>query len=434
MKHLKRLALGALLVLASIAAARAELTIEITEGVDNPTAIAVVPFDWRGPGVPTEDIAGVIDSDLARSGQFAPIARADMLGRPARESEIFYRDWRAIQAEYLVIGRASPQDGERMRVDYELYDVNRQKRLHAGAEIGPASEARMLAHRAADVLYEKLTGIPGAFATRLLYVAVTRVPGGKDYYRLTLADSDGARPIVLLESREPVLAPSWSPDGRHIAYVSFETNRPAIYRQELATGRREQLTAFRGLNGAPAWSPDGNSMAMVLSKDGSPDIYLMDLASRRLTRLTTHYAIDTEPAWMPDGRALLFTSDRGGKPQIYRYDLATRDIRRLTFDGDYNARARVAQDGRNVVMVHRRQGRFHIALLDLVTERTYVLTATDLDESPSIAPNGSMVLYATKSGDRGILAAVAVDGGVKFRLPAREGDVREPAWSPYMTR
>ncbi len=432
---MKRLAAAFLpiLFLLGTAVARAELTIEITQGVDNPTAIAVVPFAWAGPGPAPEDIAFVIDGDLARSGQFAPVARSDMLGMPSTEAELFYRDWRAIETEYILIGRVSAS-GQELRIDYELFDVLRQARVHSGVVSGPVSEARMHAHRVADAVYEKLTGIPGAFATRLLYVSVTRNPGSRDYFRLTLADSDGARPIVLLESREPVLAPTWSPDGQEIAYVSFETSRPAIYRQDLATGRREQLTNFKGLNGSPAWSPDGNTMAMVLSKDGSPDIYLMNLATKQLTRVTRHYAIDTEPTWMPDGNSLLFTSDRGGRPQIYRYDLRTGGTERVTFEGAYNARARVAQDGRNVVMVHRQGQDFHIALLDLVTSRLHVLTSTELDESPSIAPNGSMVLYATKSAGRGILAAVSVDGGVKFRLPSREGDVREPAWSPYMSR
>ncbi|MFK7977496.1 MAG: Tol-Pal system beta propeller repeat protein TolB [Halioglobus sp.] len=418
------LALGA-------AQARAQLVIEVTQGIDNPTSIAVVPFGWQGTGAAPEDISAVIDSDLARSGQFAPISRADMLSRPSNETELFYRDWRAIDAQYILIGRVSAFGGP-MRIEYELFDVRSQKLVHGGSVSGEVNEARMLAHRVADDIYEELTGIPGAFATRLLYVSVTRVPGGKDYARLTLADSDGARPIVLLESREPIMAPTWSPSGKEIAYVSFESGRPAIYRQELASGRREQLTNFKGINGSPAWSPDGNTMAMVLSKDGSPDVYLMDLASKRLKRITSHYAIDTEPTWMPDGNSLLFTSDRGGKPQIYRYNLRAGTTDRVTFEGSYNARARVAQDGRNVVMVSQQDRRYHISLLDLQTERLQVLTSTSLDESPSIAPNGSMVLYATKHGGRGILAAVSVDGGFKFRLPAREGDVREPAWSPYM--
>jgi len=412
--------------------AQAQLTIEISEGSDNPTPIAVVPFAWQGTGAPPEDIASIVDGDLARSGQFAPVARTDMLGRPSTEADVFYRDWRAINAEYLLIGRAS--GAEPLRVDYELYDVIRQKRVLSGYESGPASEARWLAHRVADAVYQQITGVPGAFATKLLYISVTRQPGGKDYSRLTMSDSDGARPVVLLETHEPLLGPTWSPDGKQIAYVSFESGRPAIYRQEIATGKREQLTNFKGLNSSPAWSPDGKSLAMVLSKDGNPDIYLMDLATRQIRQLTKHYAIDTEPTWMPDGSAILFTSDRGGKPQIYRYDLRNGATDRVTFEGEYNARPRVSQDGKSVVMVTRRDRKFHIAVLDFASNRTYVLTSTELDESPSIAPNGSMVLYATKYGERGILAAVAVNGDAKYRLPAREGDVREPAWSPYLNQ
>jgi TolB protein len=353
-----------------------------------------------------------------------------MLSLPTRTEDIFYRDWRAIAARYLVIGRVSK--GVQLRIEFALYDVDRGIELFSSQVAGPESEARMVAHRVADAIYEKLTGIEGAFATRLIYVSVTRNPEGKDFYRLTVADADGQRPIVLLEGRDPILAPSWSPDGKEVAYVSFESSRPAIYRQVLATGAREQLTNFRGLNNSPVWSPDGRSMALVLSKDGSPDIYLLDLETKQLTRLTRHYAIDTEPTWMPDGKSLLFTSDRGGRPQIYRYTLATGKVERVTFEGRYNARARVAEDGRNVALVHQRDGRFHIGVFDLITERMTVLTETSLDESPSIAPNGSLVIYATKRGERSVLGAVAVDGGVKFSLPARSGSVQEPAWSPML--
>lgn len=425
--------LTAVLLAAFATSALAQISFEITESNRDATPIAVVPFARQGAGLPAEDLAEIVDNDLARSGQFLPIARTDMLGRPSIESEVFYRDWRSIDAKYLLIGRES-MEGPQFRVDYELFNVATQKKVFSGYEAGPVSDARMMAHRLADEIYEHLTGVPGAFATKLLYISGTRVPGGKDTSRLTMSDSDGARPIVLLETQEPLLAPTWSPDAKHVAYVSFESGRPAIYRQELATGQREQLTNFKGLNSAPAWSPDGKTMAMTLSKDGNPDIYLMNLATKQLTQITRHYAIDTEPAWMPDGQSLLFTSDRGGKPQIYRYDMRTGKTDRLTHEGSYNARARVSQDGRSVVMVHQQNGRFQIAVLDLVTNRLIPLTSTDLDESPSIAPNGSMVLYATKHAGRGILAAVAVDGDAKFRLPARKGDVREPAWSPYLTR
>lgn len=411
-------------------ASLAQLEIQVTRGIDNPTSIAIAPFAWDGLGAAPEDFAQIIDSDLARSGQFSPVSRRDMLSLPTRAEDIFYRDWRAIAARYLVIGRVSK--GVQLRVEFALYDVERGIELFSSQVTGPEFEARMVAHRVADAIYEKLTGIQGAFATRLIYVSVTRNPEGKDFYRLTVADADGQRPIVLLEGRDPILAPSWSPDGKEVAYVSFESSRPAIYRQVLATGAREQLTNFRGLNNSPVWSPDGKSMALVLSKDGSPDIYLLDLETKQLTRLTRHYAIDTEPTWMPDGKSLLFTSDRGGRPQIYRYTLATGKVERVTFEGRYNARARVAEDGRNVALVHQRDGRFHVAVFDLITERMTVLTETSLDESPSIAPNGSLVIYATKRGDRSVLGAVAVDGGVKFSLPARSGSVQEPAWSPML--
>jgi TolB protein len=409
----------------------AELIIEITQGLDNPTSIAVVPFEWNGFGLPPEDMSGVIESDLLRSGQFSPVARADMLGQPQHESEVYYRDWRALNVEYLLIGRIS---GSRiLAVEYELYDVYKQERILKLRTEGALKDIRMLSHRVSDTVYQQLTGIRGAFATKLLYISVVRQSVGNDLYRLMLTDSDGARAEVILEQREPILTPTWSPDGENIAYVSFETTRPAIYVHNLRTGRRERLTNFKGLNGAPSWSPDGNSIAMVLSKDGSPDIYVMDLSNRRLTRITRHYAIETEPAWMPDGKSLVFTSDRGGRPQIYQVVLASGQIDRLTYEGTYNARARVSPDGRSVVMVHRRDGEYRIAIKDLKRDRMQILTGSILDESPSIAPNGGMLLYATKYRGKGILAAVSLDGGVKFRLPSKEGDVREPAWSPFLS-
>ncbi|MCZ6831983.1 MAG: Tol-Pal system beta propeller repeat protein TolB [Gammaproteobacteria bacterium] len=427
---MKRVLIGLFLAAALALPVRAELVIEITAGRDNPTSIAVVPFAWSGWGSAPEDVAAAIAADLLRSGQFAPVARADMLGLPTRESEVYYRDWRTTNVEYLLIGRVS--GGSTVSVEYELFDVFKQEGILVGRETGPVADLRMLAHRASDKVYYQLTGIRGAFATRILYVAFTRRPGADDNYQLMVADADGARAELVLESSQPILSPAWSPDGNQIAYVSFESTRPAIYRHDLSTGQRERLTNFKGLNGAPAWSPDGNSLAMVLSRDGSPDLYILDLASRKFRRLTRHYAIETEPAWMPDGRSLIFTSDRGGRPQIYRIDVVTGRTERLTYEGSWNARASVAADGRTMVLVHRRNDAFHIAVQDLERERLQILTSTALDESPSVAPNGSMVLYATKHDGRGILAAVSVDGRVKFRLPSREGDVREPAWSPYM--
>ena len=408
----------------------AELVIEITQGRDNPTSIAVVPFAWSGWGAAPEDVGGIIGADLLRSGQFAPVARGDMLSLPTRESDVFFRDWRATDVEYLLIGRV--QGGSTMTVEDELFDVYRQERVLQGSESADAEDLRMIAHRISDEVYEQLTGIPGAFATRILYVAVTERYQAPSTFRLMVADADGARAELVYESNEPVLSPTWAPDGKTIAYVSFETSRPAIYLHNLETGEKEQLTNYPGLNGAPAFSPDGNSIAMTLSKDGNPDIYVLDLASRNLQRITRHYAIDTEPAWMPDGRSIVFTSDRGGAPQIYEVDLPTGRTERLTFDGPWNARASLAKDGRTMVMVQQIENQFHVSVQDLLQNRVQILTSTTLDESPSVAPNGSMLLYATRFEGRGILAAVSVDGGVKFRLPSRDGDVREPAWSPYL--
>jgi len=412
--------------------ANAVLKIDITEGIEGATPIAIIPFQWNGAArLPDSDISGIISSDLARSGKFSPVPEKELLARPQRPEDIDVKTWRVAGVDHLVIGAVQQASNNMYKVEFRLFNVYRGEQVLGYSFNATRATLRTTAHQISDLIFEKLTGLPGAFNSRIAYVTSSGKPME---YRLQVADTDGYNPQTLLTSKEPIMSPAWSPDGSRVAYVSFESGLSAIYIHNIHTGAREKIAAFDGINSAPAWSPDGKSMAMTLSKDDNPDIYVMSLANRSLRRLTNHWAIDTEPAWMPDGKSLLFTSDRGGKPQIYRYDINTGATTRVTFEGTYNARARVAQDGRNVVMVHQQDGDFHIALLDLVTGRLQILTSTALDESPSIAPNGSMVLYATKEGDRGILAAVSVDGGVKFRLPSRDGDVREPAWSPYLTR
>lgn len=423
---------GALVLLLLLAPSlRADLTIEITQGVDDPVPLAVVPFGWDDVSAPPEDLGDIVRFDLARSGQFAMTRPQDMLSLPSRSADLYWRDWRIQGVSYVLIGRLEPV-GDAFRVHYGLYDVYGEGELVGGVLDATRDRLRDVAHEISDLVYEQLTGIPGAFSTRILYVVAQNIATEDELFRLEVADADGARPQTLLESTQPILSADWSPDGRSVAYVSFESGRPAIFMQEVASGRREKLTEFDGLNGAPVFSPDGGSLALVLSVSGNPEIYVLELATRELRQVTNHFGIDTEPSWTADGTGIVFTSNRGGMPQIYKVTLDDGLIERLTFEGDYNARARMLRDGRNIVFVHRRNGIFHIANLDLERGDTRILTETSLDESPSVAPNGSMVIYATQAGGRGILAVVSIDGRVKYRLPSTEGDVREPSWSPYL--
>ena len=411
------------------AVAQAQLNMRITKGVDNPTKIAVVPFAWTG-GALAEDLAKIVGNDLEFSGQFEAIRADRMLSYPKSELEVHYRDWKILGSEYLLIGSVTQQAG-RYYASYELFDVVQQKRVFAKLTVdGSEAQLRDMAHHISDKVYETITGIRGIFSTKLIYVEAFKSP---QKYRLMLSDVDGFRPRLLLESRYPLLSPVWSPNGQRVAYVSFEAdNKPAIYVQDLATGRRQQMTNFRGLNGAPAWSPDGQKLAMALSKDGNPEIYVMNVLTRQLTRVTNHFAIDHEPSWSADGSSVFFTSDRGGKPQIYQVTLATGQQERVTFDGDYNARGRVSPDGKSLVMLNKRPGgQYHIAAQDIKSGNLRILSETSLDESPSIAPNGAMLMYATRSGGKGVLAAVSLDARIKILQPPKQGDVREPAWSPF---
>ena len=422
-----------LLMLSLAASSWADLdTIIIDQGVDDPIRIAVVPFALSEDLDNADNLAKLIRFDLARSGQFDPVAPENMLSYPSTQDAVFFRDWRILQTAYLVIGKAQTNALGQIEVSYQLFDVATQSQLQRVSFNIGREQWRDVGHKIADLVYTEVTGVRGAFSTKILYVLAQDIGTQSARYKLQIADVDGARARTLFDSSEPILSASWSPDGRRVAYVSFETGRPSIILQDIDGPNRERLTNFRGINGSPVFSPDGKQLAMVLSRSGDPEVFVMDLETRKLRRITRHPAIDTEPSWSPDGRYLVFTSDRGGKPQIYQLELATNFLERLTFVGDYNARARLLSDGRHLVFVHRRNGIFHIAWQDLLEDRLLVLTESSLDESPSLAPNGAMLIYATQDQDKGILAVVSVDGRVKYRLPSSAGDVREPAWSPFL--
>ncbi len=426
---INRLPLLLLVALLFAGTAQAELTIEITKGAAGAQPIAIVPFGSAGE-VPREDLAAIISADLQRSGRFNPMPSTDMLEKPVDAAQINFQNWRVLGMDNLVIGKLRGNSSTGFDVDFQLFDVFQGKGLMGYTIHASAAEMRRVAHHIADLIYEKLTGEKGAFNTRIAYITATR--GKVPSYALMIADSDGYNPQTILRSKQPIMSPSWSSDGRRLAYVSFEKRRSEVYVQDVLTGARQAVASFPGINGAPAWSPDGRYLALTLSHGGNPDVYVMSLSTKLLTRLTDNPAIDTEPTWTPDGDTIYFTSDRGGKPQIYRVSASGGASSRVTFDGDYNARAEISPDGKKLAMVHRTGNGFNIAVLDLQTHLLKVLSTGRNDESPSFAPNGSMILFASSSGNRGVLKAVSVDGSVQQSLVATEGDVREPAWSPLL--
>ncbi|MEI2456450.1 Tol-Pal system beta propeller repeat protein TolB [Lysobacter firmicutimachus] len=409
------------------------LEIDIVGGNASALPIAVVPMPYQGgAAAPGTDIAEVVRNDLNRSGQFRGLPVEQMASKPTRGSEISYPDWRALNQDYIVVGRVADAGAGSYRVEYELFDVAKQQRLLGFALTARSNAMRDVAHQIADAVYEKITGVRGAFFTRIAYVTATGTGRGSNY-SLMVADSDGYNPQTVVRSPEPLLSPSWSPDGSRLAYVSFEGGNSSIYIQNIGTGSRELIAKYRGINGAPAFSPDGRRLALTLSRSGNPEIYVMDLGSKALTQLTNHFGIDTEPTWSADGSKIYFTSDRGGKPQIYQVAASGGGATRVTFQGSYNASASVSFDGKKIATAQGAGNTYRIAMMDasLGSPRWSTLSPGSLDESPSFAPNASMIIYAAREGRRGVLYAVSADARVRQRLVLADGDVREPAWGPY---
>lgn len=404
-------------------AAHAELQIEIAKSFAQAPKVAIVPFESD------QILSPIISANLNRSGQLT--SASNLPERPTRLQDINQAAWQSAGIPYVVVGRVNTS-ATGFEVQYELLDVEKNTRL-LGEKINvPANRMREAAHLISDKIYQALTGVAGDFSGRIAYVLRDR-KNGKPFFTLQIADSDGQQPRTVLESVEPILSPTWTPDGRKLAYVSFETGRPAIYMQDLASGERDTLAQFKGLNGAPSFSPDGKQMLLTASKDGNPEIYLMNLTNKQLQRLTNDSAIDTEARFAADGKSFVFTSDRGGTPQIYRYNLDSGQTKRLTFNGRFNARGSLSKDGQSLALVHRQSGQqFQVGIMDLASGAISILTPTPLDESPSFSPNGQMVVYATRERGRGMLAIMSTDGRFRMNLPSQSGEVREPAWAPTL--
>ena len=404
--------------------ANAALEIEINGSGAQQIPISVVPFG--GATNAKENISEIIAEDLHRSGLFRVLEIRGMVNLPATPAQIKYAEWTALQAQAITVGDVENIAGGRLKVSFHLMDALKQTQL-AGMDyqITP-SQTRLTAHKIADIIYQKLTGQSGLFASRIAYI--TKI--GKRY-DLQVSDADGANPQSVLKSNEPIISPTWSPDGTKLAYVSFEKKKPIVIVHTLTSGQREIVANYKGNNSAPAWSPYGGKLAIVLTYGANSQIYTVDSSGGGLKQITKSTAIDTEPAFSPDGNWIYFSSDRGGRPQIYKVPADGGNPSRVTFEGGYNVSPRFSPDGKSLVYIRNDGGKFRVALQDLASGQVQLLSEGSQDESPSFAPNGRVILYATKVKGRGALAAVSVDGKVRQRLnDATGGDVREPAWGP----
>lgn len=473
--------IGSAVILMSLSSPSfAALHLELTQGIDSAVPIAIVKFGGTNSGAQSfaSDLNGIMKQDFTNTGRFRPIDTST-LQQPNSVSAVNLPYWQNQGVSDVVVGQVTPAGSGKYNVTFALLDVFKVKDQPAAAEQNlqngepmlpdskpvkaskgkapvvtakpvvispvlvqqtftniPASQMRALAHYIDDIIYLQLTGDRGIFSTKIAYVLVSKSYFGKKRYMLNISDYDGYGPKAILNSPQPIMSPAWMPDGKRIAYVSFEDSQAAIYLADLATGKRTLLSQFPGVNGAPAFSPDGRSAALVLTKTDQLKIYLMNLATKALTRITDGYSIDTEPSFSPDGKHLIFTSDRAGGPQIYQINLASKALQRLTFDGDYNARAAFTPDGKQIVLLHRTDSGspYSIAVMDLDSGVLRVLVQGNDIQSPSVSPNGSMIIYSNRENSNGFLAEVSTDGKVQLQLPTTDGDVRDPAWSPFLSK
>ncbi len=425
----KNLALAVILLFPTLS--YAELFLEITKGSEDPYKVAMIPFD--GNSRVSKQLNNIMRNDLIRTGEFAILDEELLLPVKMIEDELVFNDWKLLGMDYLVIGKIVSLNNS-LDINYEIYDIHKKRKVRSSKVFGIPNQIRQLAHYTSDGIYESITGIKGIAATRLLYVNEIKDSKQISTYKLMLADSDGANEKILLSSSEPIISPSWSPDGKRVAYVSFETGIAKVFIQEIASGKREAVLAKDTQISSPSWSPDGKYLSLTLYQDGNAEIYILRLRDRTLTRMTNQFAIDTESSWSPKGNKILFTSGRSGSPQIYELDLRKLNpkAKRISFEGTYNAKASYLPKEEGIIFVHRSDdGLFHIALKYKKENFIRVLTEAKMDESPSVAPNGNMVIYGIKEENLSMLAGFSLSGA-KFKLPASNGEVREPAWSNFL--
>ena len=408
-----------------------ELFLEITKGSEDPYKVAIIPFE--GNTRVSKQLNSIVRNDLIRTGEFSILDEELLLPVKIINDELVYSDWKLLGMDYLVTGIITKAKNS-LDINYEIYDVHKKRKVRSSKVFGIPNQIRQLGHYTSYGIYESITGIKGIAATRILYVNEIKDSQLTTTYRLMLADSDGANEKILLSSSEPIISPSWSPDGNSVAYVSFETGMAKVYIQEIASGKREAVLSKETQISSPSWSPDGKYLSLTLYQDGNAEIYILRLRDRALTRMTNQFAIDTESSWSPKGNKILFTSGRSGSPQIYELDLRKLNpkAKRVSFEGTYNAKASYLPNEEGIIFVHRsNDGLFHIALKYKKENFIRVLTEAKMDESPSVAPNGNMVIYGIREKNLSMLAGFSLSGA-KFKLPASNGEVREPAWSNFL--